>query len=206
MLTHWTNLIKTDCKVVRIGNDYVYPIFKCGCTTLFVNADQILVNEELQNLPIIKVILRDPEERFIAGVNKYCDDNNVAIEDVVKQIKKERVADEHFVPQWVWLFHLYRFYKGNVSILPMSQLDKFVKQSWQMDVNFKFPRLRKNFPEEWEEALGKRHGKARNIMETKKPVPIIKDFVSNDKEIIKNFMNKEIDLKTIVKDYRHVLS
>ena len=75
-----------------------------------------------------------------------------------------------------------------------------------MDVNFKFPRLRKNFPEEWEEALGKRRGKARNIMETKKPVPIIKDFVSNDKEIIKNFMNKEIDLKTIVKDYRHVLS
>ena len=43
-------------------------------------------------------------------------------------------------------------------------------------------------------------------METKKPVPIKKDFVSNDKEIIKNFMNKEIDLKTIVKDYRHVLS
>ena len=110
MLTHWTNLIKTDCRVVRIGKDYIYPIFKCGCTTLFVNADQILVNEELQNLSTIKIILRDPEERFIAGVNKYCDDNNVAIDDVVKQIKKERVADEHFVPQWVWLFHLYRFY------------------------------------------------------------------------------------------------
>ena len=59
MLTHWTNLIKTDCKVVRIGNDYVYPIFKCGCTTLFVNADQILINEELQTLSTIKIILRD---------------------------------------------------------------------------------------------------------------------------------------------------
>ena len=145
MLTHWTNLIRSDCKVVRIGKDYIYPIFKCGSTTLFVNADQILVNEELQNLSTIKIILRDPEERFIAGVNKYCDDNNVAIDDVVKQIKKERVADEHFVPQWVWLFHLYRFYKGNVSILPMSQLDKYVKQNWQMDVNFKFPRLKKKF-------------------------------------------------------------
>ena len=36
----------------------------------------------------------------------------------------------------------------------MSQLDKYVKQNWQMDVNFKFPRLRKNFPKEWEEAVG----------------------------------------------------
>ena len=198
MLTHWTNLIKTDCKVVRIGKDYIYPIFKCGCTTLFVNADQILINEELQNLSTIKIILRDPEERFIAGVNKYCDDNNVAIKDVVKQIKKERVADKHFVPQWVWLFHLYRFYKGNVSILPMSQLNKYIKQKHNKNL--------KNFPKEWEEAVGKQFGKARNMMETKKPVPIIKDFVSTDKEIIKNFMNKEIDLKTIVKDYRHVLS
>ena len=198
MLTHWTNLIRSDCKVVRIGKDYIYPIFKCGSTTLFVNADQILVNEELQNLSTIKIILRDPEERFIAGVNKYCDDNNVAIDDVVKQIKKERVADEHFVPQWVWLFHLYRFYKGNVSILPMSQLNKYIKQKHNKNL--------KNFPKEWEEAVGKQFGKARNMMETKKPVPIIKDFVSTDKEIIKNFMNKEIDLKTIVKDYRHVLS
>ena len=198
MLTHWTNLIKTDCRVVRIGKDYIYPIFKCGCTTLFVNADQILINEELQNLSTIKIILRDPEERFIAGVNKYCDDNNVAIKDVVKQIKKERVADKHFVPQWVWLFHLYRFYKGNVSILPMSQLNKYIKQKHNKNL--------KNFPKEWEEAVGKQFGKARNMMETKKPVPIIKDFVSTDKEIIKNFMNKEIDLKTIVKDYRHVLS
>ena len=198
MLTHWTNLIKTDCKVVRIGEDYIYPIFKCGSTTLFVNADHILVNEELQNLPIIKVILRDPEERFIAGVNKYCDDNNVAIDNVVKQIKKDRVADEHFVPQWVWLFHLYRFYKGNVSILPMSQLDTYIKQKHNKNL--------KNFPKEWKEAVGKRVGHARNMNEIKKPVPIINEFVSNDKEIIKNFMNKEIDLKTIIKDYRHVLS
>ena len=198
MLTHWTNLIKTDCKVVRIGEDYIYPIFKCGSTTLFVNADHILVNEELQNLSTIKVILRDPEERFIAGVNKYCDDNNVAIDNVVKQIKKDRVADEHFVPQWVWLFHLYRFYKGNVSILPMSQLDKYIKQKHNKNL--------KNFPKEWKKAVGKRVGHARNINEEKKPVPIINEFVSNDKEIIKNFMHKEVNLKTIVKDYRHVLS
>ena len=198
MLTHWTNLIKTDCKVVRIGEDYIYPIFKCGSTTLFVNADHILVNEELQNLSTIKVILRDPEERFIAGVNKYCDDNNVAIDNVVKQIKKDRVADEHFVPQWVWLFHLYRFYKGNVSILPMSQLDTYIKQKHNKNL--------KNFPKEWKEAVGKRVGHALNMNEIKKPVPIINEFVSNDKEIIKNFMNKEIDLKTIIKDYRHVLS
>jgi len=88
----------------------------------------------------------------------------------------------------------------------MSQLDKYVKQNWQMDVNFKFPRLRKNFPKEREEAVGQQFGKARNINEEKKPVPIINEFVSNDKEIIKNFMHKEVNLKTIIKDYRHVLS
>ena len=42
MLTHWTNLIKSDCKVVKIGTDYIYPIFKNGSATLFVNADKIM--------------------------------------------------------------------------------------------------------------------------------------------------------------------
>ena len=47
MLTHWTNLFKVDCRVVRIGEDYVYPIMKNGSATIFVNADEILINEEL---------------------------------------------------------------------------------------------------------------------------------------------------------------
>jgi len=198
MLTHWTNLFKSGCKVVRIGKDYVYPIFKCGSTTLFVNADQILVNEELQNLSTIKIILREPEERFIAGVNKYCDDNNVAIDDVVKQIKKERVADEHFVPQWIWLLHLYKFYKGTVTIIPMSQLNKYTKQKHNKNL--------KNFPKQWTEAVGKRVGHARNINENKKPIPIIKKFVSNDQQIIKEFMHKKVKLKNIIEKYHHALS
>ena len=82
MLTHWTNLFKSGCKVVRIGKDYVYPIFKCGSTTLFVNADQILVNEELQNLSTIKIIIR------ITADNPLIDPNIVdnAIEKFNKRI------------------------------------------------------------------------------------------------------------------------
>ena len=67
MRTLWTNLIRSDCKVIMIGKDYIYPIFKCGSTTLFVNADQILVNEELQNLSTIKMLIS-----FILLVQNIC--------------------------------------------------------------------------------------------------------------------------------------
>ncbi len=76
-----------------------------------------------------------------------------------------------------------------------------------MDVNFRFPRLLKNFPEEYTSAVGKFVGEARNEtwVYEKKPVPILKEFVSIDEKMIKKFMSTTVKLKTIIENYRHEL-
>ena len=41
MLKHWQELFNTDCDVVKIKNEYLYPIYKCGSTSLLKDAKQI---------------------------------------------------------------------------------------------------------------------------------------------------------------------
>ena len=197
MLTHWTNLIKSDCKVIKIRTDYIYPIFKNGSTTLFVNADKIIINKKITKISTITVIIREPNERFISGINKYCEDNNLTVKEVIEQIEITRLADKHFIPQWFWLFHLYRFFKGTITLQPMSHLKKYIKQTHNKNL--------KNFPKEYMSAVGKRIGKARNETINRKPVPILREFVSIDKKMIKKFMSSTVKLKTIIESYRHEL-
>ena len=48
MLTHWNKLLTTDCEVVKIKNEYIYPIFKNGSTALRNNAEKVYKNNELK--------------------------------------------------------------------------------------------------------------------------------------------------------------
>ena len=64
ILTHWNNLFNTDCEVVKIKNEYIYPIFKNGSSTIRKNAEQVYKNNELKKLKEITVYVRDAKERF----------------------------------------------------------------------------------------------------------------------------------------------
>ena len=50
ILTHWNNLLNTDCEVVKIKNEYIYPIFKNGSSTIRNNAEKVYKNNELKKL------------------------------------------------------------------------------------------------------------------------------------------------------------
>jgi len=116
MLTQWNKLLNTDCKVVRVGNEIVYPIFRVGYTTLMSVCDHVYVNEQIQECSNVNVLIRDPAERFISGINEYSKQNNVSVEFTWKLVNAGKLYDRHFTPQFLWLMHLCRYYKREVTI------------------------------------------------------------------------------------------
>jgi len=69
MLTHWNKLLTTACTVIDIGVNTIYPIFKNGSSSLMAVADKTYVNKQIANCNNIIILLRDPEERFVSGIN-----------------------------------------------------------------------------------------------------------------------------------------
>ena len=98
MLTHWNKLINTDSKDVRLVESYIYPIFRNASSSLFESADQTFTNKEIKECKDVIIFLRDPEHRFISGINEYCLQNNLIVEDTWQQVWKGDLIDRHFAP------------------------------------------------------------------------------------------------------------
>lgn len=176
MLNHWNKLLTRDCTVVRVGNYFVYPIHRVGFTSLMYDADMTYTNTEISNLTHINVLIRDPESRFVSGVNEYCRQNNLDIHKVYEKIKNDELVDSHFIPQYVWLLNLYRFYKREVTIRPFSFIANITDVHKRKDESIIKIELLKRF--------------------TEVDAKIIKNTT----------VQKRFLLKDIVKDYKHVLS
>ena len=127
MLNHWNKLLATECVVIGVGDHVVYPIFRVGYTTLMSVRDRQYVDEHIRQLKHIDIIIRDPEQRFISGVNRYCRENKLDLQESWSMIKKGKLIDRHFAPQYIWLLHLSKFYKGNVTLRPLEYIKKITK-------------------------------------------------------------------------------
>ena len=128
MLTHWNKLFNTDCTVVDIGRHTVYPIFRVGYTSLIADADQTYTNEQISKCEHIDILIRDPRDRFVSGVNEYCRHNNRDVKETRKLIQQGKLVDRHFAPQYLWLLHLYKFYKGTVTLEPFEYIREITQQ------------------------------------------------------------------------------
>lgn len=122
MLTHWNKLLNTDCVVVDVGSHTVYPIFRVGRSTLMSVCDKQYINKEIDHCSHVDILIRDPEERFVSGVNEYCRQHNLDVETTWNEINAGRIHDRHFTPQYVWLLHLYKWYKGFITIRPFEHI------------------------------------------------------------------------------------
>ena len=117
-----SNIITTDCEIIRMGDEWIYPIFKNGWNGFRRAKEESKFNKEIKDVDMNNIYLRHPVERFISGVNKYAQLHKLEPEDVVDKIEREGLTNRHWMPQWYWLLHLSKYYKGDVKLLPMSAI------------------------------------------------------------------------------------
>jgi hypothetical protein len=48
-------------------------------------------------------------------------------------VEQGRLVNRHFAPQYMWLFHLYKFYKGDVTLKPFSHIKKITNMHEKKD-------------------------------------------------------------------------
>ena len=124
-LGHWNTLLNTECTVYRIGKNHVYPIFKNASSSLKQVYNQVFRNQEIAQCDNIHVLIRDPADRFVAGINTYSKENNMEIYETMDQINEGRLMDRHFCPQWIWLLHLRKFYNGKVTLRALENITDY---------------------------------------------------------------------------------
>ena len=170
MLKHWQELFNTDCKVVKVKNRYVYPIFKCGSSSFFKDAKQVIKNSKIEKLKNITILIREPKERFISGVATYADLVKRSTKDVMKDIKADKLCNRHFAPQFVWLMQLHMHYKGEVEIRSFTEINKYTNT------------------------------KTLGSLAIKEKITPLKNYIAVDQKLIKKFMNKKVLLSKIQAD------
>ena len=114
------------CTVFELDTgEFVYPIFKNGSSSLQNICKRKHFNTQLNNIDHIKVYWRDAQSRFSSAVNWLLDgeykdyDKNT----IVDLIQSGKLVNRHFMPQYMWLCHLYKYHTGTISIIDISNLN-----------------------------------------------------------------------------------
>jgi hypothetical protein len=140
MLSHLDSIIFPDrCEVIEImpSQRHVYPIFKNGRSSLYYYADthkcRVLINEQLKKLNSIDVVLRDPQERLVSGINTFIQmtlrDHPELDNDTVSWFAQNYLfLNRHYAPQFLWLINLARYTSPDavLNLLNMNQITDIV--------------------------------------------------------------------------------
>jgi len=134
MLSHLDRIIFPDrCEVLEVvpSQRYVYVIFKNGHSSFnsfkITNPRRILINQQIQKLNNIDVIVRDPQDRLISGINTFIQhtvrDNPDLDPNTVEWFALNYLSlNRHYASQFSWLLNLARYLNPatTLNFLPMS--------------------------------------------------------------------------------------
>ena len=192
MFKNLTDVLTTDCEVIKFNNEqYFYPIFKNGRSSLTMYAGTnnlpLLKNKEISNLKKITVFLRSPEERFVSGVYTffYFTNNRLIDENILKKIESFDIIDRHFIPQYLWLLHLHKYFKGIIEFETVSELYNLIPNRdgpWT------------NNPTPWKTITQEEKNKILSIKHKK--------YIDVDEKIIKKYMNRSVELEKLIKEFK----
>jgi hypothetical protein len=186
---NWAKLFTPDCRIIILDvNNSVYPIFKNGQTSLFLYADEkklkILKNQQLQDIKKIKVFLRDPLQRFVSGVHTVIELEKINNIDVfLKEVECFKTYNRHFIPQFYWLMHLFKYFKGVVELVPIDGLYKLIPTRGG-------PPIKK--------LTGGRKKKILSINN--------KMYVDVDYKLLNKYIGQTVGLEKIIKEFKNAVS
>ena len=91
--------------------------------------------------------------------------------------------NRHFIPQCYWLFHLFKYYKSEVTLLPFDTMLDWLP-------NRGGPPIKK--------ISKQRRGKILSINFEK--------YVEADQRLLHRYLNKTVQLEKIIREFKNVLS
>ena len=51
------------------------------------------------------------------------------------QISENKLCNRHFAPQFIWLFHLYKYFQGTVKLKPLKALENLIPKKINQSKN-----------------------------------------------------------------------
>jgi hypothetical protein len=126
VLSQLDNIIFPDrCDVLEIvpSQRYVYPIYKNGSSSLYNSGFRLLDNDEIKNISVIDIYVRNPYDRFVTGVNTFLQHNaDLDRATALHFISNYLFLNRHFCPQFHWLVNLQRFTDAKIRINSIDTL------------------------------------------------------------------------------------
>ena len=126
MLSQLDNIIFPDrCDVLEIvpSQRYVYPIYKNGSSSLYNSGFRLMDHDELPNIPVVDIYVRNPYDRFVTGVNTFLQHNETFDRATVLHfVNNYLFLNRHFCPQFYWLVNLQRFTRAKIRINSIDTL------------------------------------------------------------------------------------
>lgn len=152
MLSNLDHIIFPDrCEVIEIipSQRYFYPIFKNGSSSVCEQAKlskwKIFLNEKIKRIPSVDVVVRDPQQRLISGINSFITQTIKANPSLDRNTvfwfaKNYLHINRHYCMQYVWLLNLARYLDSDtkINLLGMDsikQITDFSSNPWgQKDI------------------------------------------------------------------------
>jgi hypothetical protein len=136
MLSHLDRILFSDrCEVIKIisSQRYVYPIFKNGYNSFILASKRhrwpIRINQQIQKIVSIDVIIRNPKDRLISGINTFIQhtlrDNPALDSNTVQWFAQNYLyLNRHYCSQFLWLLNLARYLNTNATLnfYPMAEI------------------------------------------------------------------------------------